>query len=128
MWIAINIADFGNDGKLANRFWSFFRGGLAQEGRIKSNCDVSGQFSLELPRMVTSAATVLIVNPQLLLTAVRAAFQAHCKDIDEGKAADLAKYLRRLFQREVTAAKGLSMPGSLNESRGPAKTENAGTP
>jgi hypothetical protein len=104
-WITNNIADFGNDGRLASRFWDYFRHGLAHEGRIKSNGDVSGQFSLELPRIVTSAGGVLIVNPQLLLNAVRAAFQTYCKDIDEGKAASLAKYLRRLFQREVTAAK-----------------------
>jgi len=105
VWITNNIVDFGNDGKLANRFWDYFRHGLAHEGRIKSNGDVSGQFSLEIPTMVTSAGTVLVVNPQLLLTAVRAAFQAYCRDIDEGKAAHLAKYLRRLFQREVAAAK-----------------------
>ncbi len=63
VWIANNIADFGNDGKLANRFWNYFRHGLAHEGRIKSNGDVSGQFSLELPRMITSAGTVMIVIP-----------------------------------------------------------------
>ncbi len=105
-WLQRNVAGFGADDKLAGRFWNYFRDGLAHEGRVKSYGQFSGQFSLELPAMLTTIGNVLVVNPLLLLEAVQAAFQRYCEQMNSGQADMLANCLRRCFEAEVKAAKG----------------------
>jgi hypothetical protein len=100
-WLKTNIADFRTDEKLAGRFWEDFRDGLAHEGRVKS----FGQFSLELPQMLTPIGSLLIVNPRLLLVAVQTAFQRYCEQMHDKQAAFLATRLRRYFDAEVKSAK-----------------------
>ena len=104
-WLERNIVDFASDPKLADRFWIYFRDGLAHEGRVKSVGQSSGQFSLERPDMLTTIGGVLVVNPLKLLEAVEAAFQRYCKEMNGDEATKLAKRLRRYFEAEVKSAK-----------------------
>jgi hypothetical protein len=104
-WIQKNLSDFGKDNKLAERFWNYFRNGLAHEGRVKAFSQGSGQFSLELHQMLTTSGSTLIVNPRLLLEAVQRAFRSYCEYLDESQAARLVKSLRRYFEDEVKASK-----------------------
>jgi len=105
-WLRSNVSDFKNDEKLAVRFWNYFRDGLAHEGRVKSHSQFSGQFSLDLPTMLTEIGPVLLVNPSLLLEAVQAAFQRYCDQMNDRQADVLAKCLRRYFEAEVRIARG----------------------
>jgi hypothetical protein len=104
-WIQKNIPEFQKDPKLTERFWNFFRNGLAHEGRVKSFGQGSGQFSFELPEMLTTAGSVMIVNPRSLLDAVRNTFQSYCKNLNEGQTICLVKALRRYFENEAKAAR-----------------------
>jgi hypothetical protein len=104
-WIRKNLPAFGNDGKLTERFWNYFRNGLAHEGRVKAFVQGSGQFSLELQQLLTIAGSTLIVNPRLLLAEVQAAFRSYCERLDDGQAIRLMKSLRRYFEDEVKTAK-----------------------
>jgi hypothetical protein len=104
-WIQRNLSEFGNDGKLTGRFWNCFRNGLAHEGRVKSFGQGSGQFSLELQQLLTTAGSTLIANPRLLLEAVQTALRSYCKHLDGGQTVRLVKSLRRYFDDEVKAAK-----------------------
>jgi hypothetical protein len=104
-WLQSHVPEFNRDKKLSGQFWGYFRDGLAHEGRVKSHSKFSGQFSLDLPTMLTEAGKVLIVNPRLLLGAVRAALHQFCDQMTDGQAAVLAKCLCRYFEAEVEAAK-----------------------
>ena len=75
-WLSGNLPAFAGDGKLAERFWALFREGLAHEGRIKRNDEWSGQFSMEIPDVLMTVESVLVVNPLKLLEEVRAALGA----------------------------------------------------
>lgn len=105
VWIQKNLPEFGQDGKLPERFWNYFRNGLAHEGRVKSFGQGSGQFSLELQQLVKIAGSTLIVNPRLLLEAVQTAFRSFCERLDQNQTACLVRSLRRYFEDEVKAAK-----------------------
>jgi hypothetical protein len=105
VWIQKHLSEFGKDGQLAERFWNYFRHGLAHEGRVKSFGRGSGQFSLELQRMLTIDGSTLIVNPRLLLEGVQKEFRSYCERLDESQSAHLVKSLRRYFEDEVKAAK-----------------------
>jgi hypothetical protein len=45
-WMQKHFPEFGEHGELAERFWNYFRHGLAHEGRVKSFGRGSWQFSL----------------------------------------------------------------------------------
>lgn len=79
MWLCKNIRDFDADEELAGKFWRWFRHGLIHEGRIKA----FGQFSLNLPNLLTVLGPALVVNPHLLLEAIRSAFQSYFDQLDE---------------------------------------------
>jgi hypothetical protein len=100
-WLESNLQGFAADKSLANRFWDYFRHGLAHEGRIKS----FGQFSLESPDLLTKVGEALIVNPELLLKDAMEAFQRQCAEISTNRSKVLAANLRRHFEAEVKAAK-----------------------
>jgi hypothetical protein len=104
-WIRNNLTEFGKDSKLTDRFWNYFRNGLAHEGRVKAFGQGSGQFSLELQRLLTIAGSTLIVNPRLLLEAVQTAFRSYWEHLSENQTARLVKSLRRYFEGEVEAVK-----------------------
>jgi hypothetical protein len=104
-WIRKNLPAFGNDDKLTERFWNYFRNGLAHEGRVKSFGQGSGQFSLELQQLLTISGSTLIVNPRLLLEQVQTAFRSYCEHLDDSQAIRLIKSLRRYFEDEVKTAK-----------------------
>lgn len=104
-WLSGNLPTFAGDGELTERFWALFRDGLAHEGRIKRNDECSGQFSLEIPNMLMTVGSVLVVNPQKLLEEVRVAFGRYCAALTEDQAAIIAKHLRRYFELEARACK-----------------------
>jgi hypothetical protein len=103
VWLRDNLAEFGGDGKLAQRFWALFRDGLAHEGRIKRNNECSGQFSLEIPDTLTMVGPVLVVNPQKLLEGVHAAFRRNCEAMTTNQTGAIARHLRRYFELEARA-------------------------
>jgi hypothetical protein len=100
-WLKDNVEGFKEQSQ-ANRFWERFRHGLTHEGRIKA----FGQFSFEMPEMITEIGDAMIVNPALLLKAVAAAFSRQCANMSTGGSTLLAATLRRYFHGEVNAAKG----------------------
>jgi len=102
-WLAANIPEFAN--AETRPFWGYFRDGLMHEGRIRGNEQLSGQFSLQAPRMVERIGSLLIVNPGLLLNTVAEAFQRNCEQGTEPQIARLARSLRRRFRAEIEAAK-----------------------
>lgn len=104
-WIQKYLPEFRDDKKLVERFWNYFRNGLAHEGRVKAFGQGSGQFSLEFQQLLTVADSTLIVNPRLLLEAIQKAFQSFCEGLDEDQTIRLIKSLRRYFAEEVKAAK-----------------------
>jgi hypothetical protein len=100
-WLCKNVPEFKNDDALAERFWIWFRHGLVHEGYIKR----LGQFSLDWPEMLVTLGEVLIVNPVLLVNAVRSALHKYCDEISEPEAVSLTQRLRRCFKAEIEAAK-----------------------
>jgi hypothetical protein len=100
VWIQTRIAEFAADEHLAARFWVQFRHGLTHEGRVKS----SGQFSQDLPSMLSATESVLIVNPDRLLQAVETAFEVECHQMTVERRTVFVKRLRRYFGPEIEAA------------------------
>jgi len=100
-WLRKNIPDFADDEALAGRFWKSLREGLVHEARVKA----FGQFSLDFPTLLNIVGPALVVNPQLLLGAIREAFTSYLEHLDEARSARLVKRLRRYFQAEIAAAK-----------------------
>ena len=102
IWLQNNVEEFAVDRRLADRFWSHYRDGLAHEGRIRH----LGQFSLESPEMIRVAGPVLVVNPRLLLETIRTAFNASYERLDPDGTARLINHLSRYFRGEIEAAVG----------------------
>jgi hypothetical protein len=99
-WLCSHIADFGQDRARTKKFWVSFRHGLIHEGRIKS----FGQFSLEMPAMLTTIGPAVVVNPRLLLESVEKAFDAYCQQMKGERLSLLVKQVRRYFEPEIVAA------------------------
>lgn len=95
---------------LAERFYYEFRNGLVHEGRIKS----LGQFSLE-PKYQDKIVDfvdhekhqAMVINPQQLLKAIRAAFDVYCQQLESVRETrtDLLKQLQEDFKEEIEADK-----------------------
>jgi len=100
-WLHKHIPDFGDDRKLAEKFWIWFRHGLVHEGRIKA----FGQFSLDFPKLLNVVGPALVVNPRLLLEAIQGAFQSCFEQLDQTQSARLVERLQRYFRAEIVAAK-----------------------
>ena len=99
-WLCAHIADFAQDRTRTKRFWTSFRHGLTHEGRVKS----FGQFSLEMPALLTTVGVALVVNPKLLLEGVEKAFDADCEKIGDDRLRLLVKRVQRYFEPEISAA------------------------
>ena len=100
-WFCENISDFGDDRKLAERFWIWFRHGLVHEGRIKA----FGQFSLDFPKLLKVVGPALVVNPRLLVDAVCESFERYFQQLDQPQSCRLVQRLQRYFRAEIAAAR-----------------------
>ena len=100
-WLQKNIPVFSENGATAVHFWNWFRNGLVHEARVKS----FGQFSLDSPKLMAAIGPALVVNPKLLLEAIRTAMAAFFDRLDEGQTVQLVKLLERYFEAEIAAAK-----------------------
>jgi hypothetical protein len=100
-WLKSHVPAFIKNNEIAERFWIRFRHGLMHEGYIKSQ----GQFSLELPEVVITDGTVMIVNPRVLLEQIEAAVSEYCNSFTSAQAAQLATRLHRYFDAEIKAAR-----------------------
>lgn len=101
VWLCENIPDFGDDRKLAERFWIWFRHGLVHEGRIKA----FGQFSLDFPKLLKVVGPALVVNPRLLVDAVCESFERYFQQLDQPQSCRLVQRLQRYFRAEIAAAR-----------------------
>lgn len=108
-WLKKNVPQFDNPDPgdtrrlLAGRFEVDFRNGLAHEGRIKN----LGQFSLDQESLLRFVDSSMIVNPGLLLEAIRTAFDKYCADLqsDPGLLQSLIGRLKSDFSQEIAASK-----------------------
>jgi len=108
-WLKKNVPEFDEpdpqDGRrtLACRFEVDFRNGLDHEGRIKN----LGQFSLDQQTVLRFVDSGMIVNPRLLLEAIRAAFAKYCTHLqsDQGSLQNLISRLKSDFSQEIAASK-----------------------
>lgn len=102
-WLKTKVDGFNYD--LANKLYQDFRCGLVHEGRVK-NC---GQFSYETQHMIADN-TVMIVNPNLLLSGIRKALRNYIREIRGNcRAFQVFKNaLLRDFQGDVAAARKMT--------------------
>lgn len=103
-WLRAHISAFGKPDGMAEQFWIRFRHGMMHEGYIKGQ----GQCSLELPEMVMTEGPVMVINPQLLLEAIKKEFREHCNTLTAEQEVRLAKRLHRYFDTEIKAAQTAS--------------------
>ena len=100
-WLERHIPDFRGNKPVAKHFWIAFRHGLTHEGYIKSQ----GQFSLEIPELFATTGPVLVINPRILLTAIRSAQSQFCDDLTPSQATHLSARLHRYFDPEIIASR-----------------------
>ena len=107
-WLKDNIKEFDIQDPdrpsqtLAHRFYDEFRNGLVHEGRIKN----AGQFSYEFDELVKVIDSVMIVNPEKLLEAIKKSFNRYMEVVEKEKFAFQAFKcaLIRDFRRDVEYA------------------------
>jgi len=108
-WLKKNVPEFDKpdpqDSRrtVACRFEADFRNGLAHEGRIKN----LGQFSLDRRTLLRFVDSAMIVNPCLLLEAIRTAFAKYCTDLQSDQSAleNLISRLKSDFSQEIAASR-----------------------
>jgi hypothetical protein len=108
-WLKKNVPEFDKPDPqdrrrtVACRFEADFRNGLAHEGRIKN----LGQFSLGQQTLLHFVDSAMIVNPRLLLEAIRTAFGKYCTGLQSGLSVlqDLISGLKSDFSQEIAATK-----------------------
>ena len=89
--------------RLAQRLYDEFRNGLVHEGRLKNGA----QFSLEIESTVFELDGLLLVNPALLASELRAALDIYIAFVerDDGEREKLADHVRRNHVKDFLAAK-----------------------
>lgn len=98
VWLADNLKI---DAAVTAKVWEYYRHGLTHEGRVKG----SAQFSFETGTVVVETEGIYVINPDHLLKGVRAAFHERCSGMDANRKRLVTDRLKRLFEREVRAAK-----------------------
>jgi len=107
-WVKSNIREFektnpdNRSQTLAHRFYDEFRNGLVHEGRIKN----AGQFSYNYSELVKVEQSVMIINTEYLLNAIRESFNRYVDRVEKDNFAfQLFKCtLIRDFRRDVEYA------------------------
>lgn len=119
-WLRTNIKEFNRpdpDGiyhNLSHRFYKEFRNCLIHECRIKN----AGQFSYTYDKLIKfihdSDRHIMIVNPEILLSSLKIAFQSYIKNIKENESEykKFHKMMKNNFYTEFERAQG----GDLNKS------------
>ena len=97
-WLADNLK---MDAAITSKVWEYFRHGLTHEGRVRG----SAQFSFDTGTIVVETDGIFVLNPDCLLKGVKAAFQERCAGMDANRKKLLTDRLKRLFEREATAAR-----------------------
>jgi hypothetical protein len=100
-WLERHIPEFRGNKLVVKHFWIAFRHGLTHEGYIKSQ----GQFSLEIQELFVTTGPVLVINPRILLTAIRSALSEFCENFSQSQAAQLSRRLHRYFDAEIKASR-----------------------
>lgn len=120
-WLSTHIPAFSSakgesrPSQKSKRFYKDFRCGLVHEGRIKR----LGQFSLESGEMVHCIGRVMVINPGMLLDAIKEAVERYIAELDSdpAKRERFVSRLRddfveeaRLAHKAVASASPLRVP------------------
>lgn len=101
-WLCRNISDFGDERKLAERFWIRLRHGLVHEGRIKA----FRQFFLDFPKLLNIVGPALVINPSLLLDAVYKSFDLYFEQLDQTQPARLINVYSGISVKKLRRREG----------------------
>jgi len=99
-WLYDNISEFRTLGSgIITRVYYEFRCGLVHEAKIHN----AGQFSYGINKIIEVKSDIIIINPEMLLEAIKDAFSITIKDAnrDIRKAIDLSNKIKGRFKADL---------------------------